>query len=161
LRSHVEEHFDRIAHLFDGNGHHAHIIIEVEKGMHRSEIILKWRNEVFTATSRVDDMYQSLTQTIQKIERQAQKLKNKIIDKQHKGKKLGTITPPEDEIEPEPASPRIIQSENYPVKPMTPDEAVLLLNEEKNYFLVFRLAETQNIAVIYKREDGNYGLIQP
>lgn len=161
LRSHVEEHFDRISHLFEGDGHHAHIIIEVERGKHRSEILLKWRNEVFNATSVADDMYQSLSQTVQKIERQALKLKNKIIDKQHKAEKLGTITPPEDDVEPEPDKPRIIKSENYPVKPMTEEEAVIRLNEGGNHFLVFRLADTQSAAVIYKREDGNYGLIQP
>lgn len=161
LRSHVEEHFDRIAHLFDGDDHRAHVIIEVEKGKHRSEIILKWRNEVFTATSTLDDMYPSLSQTIGKIEKQALKLKNKITDKQHKAEKLGTITPTEDVIEPEPSLPRIIRSENYAVKPMTEDEAIIRLNEEDNKFLVFRLTDNQSIAVIYKRQDGNYGLIEP
>lgn len=161
LRSHVEEHFERIGHLFEGNGHHAHVIIEVERGKHHSEITLKWRNEVFNATSTADDMYQSLSQTIQKIEKQALKLKNKITDKQHKAEKLGTITPPEDDIEPEPASPRIIRTDNYPVKPMTEEEAILRLNEEQNQFLVFRNAVNQSIGVMYKREDGNYGLIQP
>lgn len=161
LRSHVEDHFDRIAHLFDGNGHHAHIIIEVERGKHRSEIILKWRNEVFTATSNADDMYVSLSQTIQKIEKQVHKVKNKIIDKQHKAEKLSTIQTTEDDIEPEPETPVIIRSDMYAVKPMTEEEAVLQLNEEDNQFLVFRLADNQSISVIYKRQDGNYGLIQP
>lgn len=161
LRSHVEEQFERIAHLFDGDGHHAHVIIEVERGKHRSEIILKWRNEVFTATSNSEDMYQSLSQTIHKIERQARKLKEKIIDKQHKAEKLGTIAPPQVEVEPEPDTPRIIKNENYPLKPMTEDEAVIRLEEEDNIFLVFRHTANQDLAVIYKKKDGNYGLIQP
>src|SRR5687767_11885167 len=90
LRSHVEEYFSRINHLFDGKPAHAHVIIEVEKGRHRSEIIVKWRNDVLTANSSVSDMYQSLTQTIAKIEKQALKLKNKIIDKSHRAKKVST-----------------------------------------------------------------------
>lgn len=161
LRSHVEEHFERIAHLFDGDGHHAHVIIEVERGKHNSEIILRWRNEVFNATSESEDMYQSLSQTINKIEKQARKLKEKITDKQHKAEKLGTIAPSIVDVEPEPDTPRIIKSENYPLKPMTEEEAVLRLNEEDNKFLVFRHAQNQELAVIYKRGDGNYGLIQP
>ena len=49
LRSHVEEHFERLDHLFEDQAISAHIIIEVEKGRHRSEVIVKWRNEVLAA----------------------------------------------------------------------------------------------------------------
>src|SRR4051812_43220152 len=84
LRSHVENHFDKIKHLFNGNGTNAHIIMEVEKGRHRAEIILKWRDQILTATSTVADMYQSLSQTIVKLEKQALKQKNKVIDKHQK-----------------------------------------------------------------------------
>ena len=93
IRSHVETHFDRIDHLFGKDDNHAHIIIEVERGQHRSEIVVKWRNQVLTATSTLPDMYQSLSQSIDKIEKQALKLKNKIIDKSHKATKISEITP--------------------------------------------------------------------
>ncbi len=161
LRSHVEEHFGRIDHLFDGANNKAHIIIEVERGKHRSEIIVKWRNDVLTATTSVSDMYKSLSQSIAKIEKQALKLKTKITDKHHKAEKLGAIVTPEIEVEPEPAEPGIISNENYSVKPMTDEEAVLKLNEQANQFLVFRTMDNQSVAVIYKRKDGNYGLIHP
>ena len=163
LRSHVEEHFSRLAHLFDGDNARAHIIIEVEKGRHRSEIILKWRKEVLTANTKNSDMYQSLSQTIDKIEKQALKLKNKIKDKHHKAKKVSQIisAPPELETMPMPSSPRIINSNTYAVKPMTADEAVLQLDDEENQFLVFRNADDERVSVVYKRKDGNYGLITP
>jgi putative sigma-54 modulation protein len=96
LRAHVEEHFQRIDHLFDGKPARAHVIIEVERGMHRSEIVLNWRNEVLTANSSVADMYQSLTQTIDKIEKQARRLKEKVIDKSHRAQKAAVITAPAD-----------------------------------------------------------------
>ena len=84
LRSHVEAHFDRLNHLFDGDNSKAHIIIEVERGKHRSEVIVNWRKEILTATTSVSDMYKSLSQTIDKIEKQALRLKTKITDKQHR-----------------------------------------------------------------------------
>lgn len=161
LKSHVEEHFGRLSHLFDGDNAKANIIIEVEKNRNRSEIIVNWRKEILTANTTNSDMYQSLSQTITKIEKQALKLKSKITDKKHRAKKVGTIAPVEEVIEPEPSAPRIINSSNYTVKPMTDEEAVLILNAEENKFLVFRNADDERISVIYKRKDGNYGLIKP
>lgn len=160
LRSHVEEHFERISHLFDGGDHKAHVIIEVERGKHRSEIVVKWRNEVLNATTSVSDMYQSLSQSIDKIERQALRLKNKISDKNHRAEKLGTISTIDDVPVQEIDSPRIIESESYAVKPMTPEEAIITLKEQESQFLVFRLMDNERVAVIYQMKDGNYGLIR-
>ena len=91
LKAHVVDHFEKIEHLFDGKPPKAHVIIEVERGRHRSEVVMNWRNEVLTAESSIDDMYQSLAQTIGKIEKQARKLKDKVIDKSHKAKKAGEV----------------------------------------------------------------------
>jgi putative sigma-54 modulation protein len=161
LRSHVEQHFQRIDHIFNGKPVKAHVIIEVERGRHRSEIVVNWRNDVLTATTSVSDMYQSLSQTIAKIEKQALKLKNKVIDRSHKAKKAGSIAKKSEEVTPTPAGPRLINARRYLVKPMTFEEAVLHLEADTNQFLVFRKADNQEVAVIYKRTDGNYGLIEP
>jgi len=162
LRSHVENHFDKINHLFDGNNSKAHVIIEVEKGRHRSEIVINWRKEVLTANSTLPDMYQSLTKTIDKIEKQALRLKKKIIDKHHKAVKVTTVdSVTDDDGADAPGAPQIIETKKYPIKPMTAEEAVLRLNDQENQFLVFRNADSDRISVIYKRQDGNYGLIQP
>ncbi len=94
LRTHVEEHFERIEHLFDGRPPKVHVIIEVERGMHRSEAVINWRSEVLTAESSVPDMYLSLSQTVGKIEKQARRLKDKVIDKAHKASNVATVTAP-------------------------------------------------------------------
>jgi putative sigma-54 modulation protein len=161
LKGHVEQHFDRIKHLFNGNAAKAHIIIEVERGRHRSEVIVNWRTEVLTAASSVSDMYKSLSQTINKIEKQALRLKTKVTDKHHKVAKAAAVLGADGAVAPEPAGPRVIRTRRYAVKPVTEDEAAMLLTNEKNDFLVFRNAENQKLAVIYKRKDGNFGLIEP
>jgi len=161
LRTHVESHFARIAHLFNGKPVKAHVIIEVERGRHRSEIVMNWWNDVLTATTSNSDMYQSLSQTIAKIEKQARKLKSKVIDKSHRAKRASTIVQNAAEVKPAPAAPRVIKTRSYAVKPVTVDEAAMLLAEERNDFLVFRNAENQKISVIHTRQDGNYGLIEP
>jgi putative sigma-54 modulation protein len=161
LRSHVEEHFGRISHLFNGDATKAHVIIEVERGRHRSEINVNWRNEVLTANSNVADMYQSLSQTIDKIEKQALKIKNKVIDKSHRAEKAAVLTAEDGAVPPAPAGPQIISEDGYEVKPVTAEEAAFILHEAVNDFLVFRNSETNRIAVVYKRKDNNYGLIEP
>ena len=161
LKAHVEEYFNRISHLFDGKTAKAHVIIEVERGRHRSEIIVKWRNDVLTANSIQPDMYQSLTQTIGKIEKQALKFKNKVIDKAHRAKKPVEVAPKTEEVEPAPTTKRIISARTYSVKPLTAEEAAMHLEDEENQFIVFRDADSEKISVLYKRRDGNYGLIQP
>lgn len=163
LRAHVENYFGKIKHLFDGNVTKAHVIIEVEKGgRHRAEIIINMRDRVLTANSTVPDMYQSLTQTIDKLEKQALKLKSKVKDKHQKVKKVGTVpSVVDDEIKPAANSPRIISVRRNTIKPMTAEEAVLKMGEDGNQFVMFRDAENEKISVLYKRKDGNYGLIQP
>jgi putative sigma-54 modulation protein len=115
LKSHVEEHFGRLSHLFDGDNAKAQIIIEVEKNRNRSEVIVKWRKDVLTANTTNADMYKSLSLTIDKIEKQALRLKSKITDKHQKAKKVSTITPPTDDVEPTPSTPRVIDSNSYAV----------------------------------------------
>ena len=91
IRKHVEDHFRKIEHLFGKEDNHAHVIIEVERGQHRSEIVVKWRNQVLAANSSEPDMYVSLSHSIDKIEKQALRLKNKIIDKSHKAEKVSKV----------------------------------------------------------------------
>jgi len=91
IKSHVEEHFKRLDHIFDGKPANAHVIIEIDHGMSRSEVVLNWRNEVLTANTTIADMYQSLTQTIDKIETQARKVKDKVIDRSHKAKPMAEV----------------------------------------------------------------------
>ena len=161
LRSHVEDHFGRIRHLFNGNSAKAHVIISVERGRHRSEIIVNWRREVLTATTTQNDMYQSLSQTVAKIEKQALKLKNKVVDRSHRAVKVGEATSRGSEVPPEPSGPRIINARRYTVKPMTAQEAAMRLDGAEDQFIVFRNSDDQRLGVIYKRKDGNFGLIQP
>ena len=111
LQSHVENHFERISHIFNDKPIKVHVIIEVERGRHRSEMILNWRNDVLTATTSNSDMYQSLSQTIDKIEKQALKLKNKVIDKSHRAERVSTIVAKESDVNAIPSGPEGQQDE--------------------------------------------------
>ena len=162
LRSHVEDHFQKIEHVFNDSTARAHVIIEVEKNRQIGEILLHWRDHTLTARDTNADMYQALTRAIAKIEKQALKLKKKIIDRKQGARRTGTSAPqPDGQVEASPRPPRIIAARRYAVKPMTAEEAAMRLTGEDNQFLVFRDADTDRVGVLYKRSDGNFGLIEP
>ncbi|MGI9107448.1 MAG: ribosome hibernation-promoting factor, HPF/YfiA family [Pyrinomonadaceae bacterium] len=162
LRRHVEEHFSKIDQIFNDTAARAHVIIDVQKNRHTGEILVHWREHSLTASDTNADMYQALTRAISKIEKQAVKLKKKIIDRKQTAPPLSTLAPDDGMVEaaPPPAG-RIINARSYPVKPMTPEEAVMSLDADSNQFLVFRDSDTSRLCVLYKRKDGNFGLIQP
>ena len=167
IRRHVEEHFSKLDQIFDDSTASAHIIIEVEKNRHMGEVLLHWREHTLTARDVNADMYQALSRAISKIEKQAVKLKKKIIDRKQSAQPLSTLAPDNGSTEDggdetaATASGRIISARRYAVKPMTPEEAVIRLGEDSNQFILFRDADTDRLCVLYKRKDGNFGLIQP
>lgn len=171
LRAHVEEHFGKIGHLFENaSTARAHVIIDVVKNRHIAEILLHWREHTLTARDTNADMYQALTRCIDKIEKQAVRLKKKIIERRQGAAPLSALAlAPEPEPAddggaaepPERTAGRIIAARRYKVKPMTAEEAVMSLAEDGDQFVVFRDSDTNRLSVLYKRKDGNYGLIQP
>ena len=163
IRRHVEDHFKKLDHIFNGDSTlSTHVIIDVEKNRQIGEIVVNWREYTLTASDTNADMYMALTRAMAKIEKQAVKLKKKIIDRKQSAKPTASVAPsPDGHIEASPGPPRIIPARRYSVKPMTAEEASLRLSEEPDQFLVFRDADTHRLGVIYKRKDGNYGLIEP
>ena len=167
IRRHVEEHFQKLDHIFDRSSTaSAHVIIGVEKNRQIAEVLLHWRDHTLTAKDTNADMYQALTRCIDKIEKQALKMKKKIIERTQSAMPVSTLAPDAatgrtTADNPPRNAPRIVNARRYRVKPMTPEEAVLALEEDTNEFVVFRDSDTNGVSVLYKRKDGNYGLIQP
>src|SRR6476660_5716089 len=129
IRRHVEEHFKKLDHIFNGTPLRTHVIIEVEKNRKIGEIIVYWRDHTLTAKDTNADMYMALTRAMAKIEKQAVKLKKKIIDRKQGAKSAARIAPPPDGlIEATPGPARIIPAKRYVVKPMTAEEASLRLS---------------------------------
>jgi ribosomal subunit interface protein len=152
--------FQRMAYIFN-NSAGAHMIIEVEKNRHIGEIIVHLRDHTLTAKDINVDMYMALTRAISKIEKQALRLKKKSIARKQGAKRAAAGAPADRDLEASPRPARIIAARRYSVKPMTAEEAALRLTGEPDQFLVFRDADTARLGVLYKRNDGNFGLIEP
>ncbi len=162
IKKHINDHFKKLNTLLNGASH-AHVILSVGKH-HRNvaEIVVNWQDRSLTSKADTTDMYVSASQAIDKLNKQVIKLKGKIVDRSHHAKPAKSAAPgPLPPVEAEKDAPRIIRSRRYSIKPMTAEEAVLIVEESADQFLVFRDADTDRIGVIYKRKDGNYGLIEP
>ncbi|MEW6732640.1 MAG: ribosome-associated translation inhibitor RaiA [Acidobacteriota bacterium] len=163
IRRHTKDQLEKIEKVFDFDSlGKAHIILEVEKHRHRAEIVFRWRDQELTGKAETDDMYTAITQAADRLERQALKLKGKKTTRKRHTQSAAQLAPsPLPPLAPLPSEPRIIRSRRYAIKPLTPEEAASVVSESIDQFLVFRDAETDRIGVIYKRKDGNFGLIEP
>jgi len=162
IKKQVTGHFRKIDTVLNG-AIKAHVILSIEKHhRHLAEIIINWHDRSLTSNADTTDMYTSIAQAVDRLRKQAVRVKGKIIDRKHHALATSAVAPsPVPPVPPAAPAPRIIRSRRYPVKPMTPEEAVLRVDEASEQFLVFRDAETDRVGVIYRRRDGNYGLIEP
>jgi putative sigma-54 modulation protein len=162
IRRHVEEQFKKLNNIFNGTEPRVHVILEIEKNRQIGEIVVYWLDHTLAAKDTNADMYMALSRAINKLEKQALKLKKRIIDrKQHARKRSADAPSPDGQIEAAPPPARIIAARRYAVKPMTAEEAALDLSGRHDQFVVFRDADTDRLGVLYKRQDGNFGLIEP
>lgn len=123
-----------------------------------AEVNIFGNSGVLRAVGRDRDMYIAIDQAISKVQRQISKHHGKQIDRtQGHPSALRVATPRE--AAPEVERPPIVKQKAIPRKPMTPDEAILQMESLAHDFFVFTNAETQNTNIIYRRIDGNYGLI--
>ncbi|MFH1428552.1 MAG: ribosome-associated translation inhibitor RaiA [Candidatus Margulisiibacteriota bacterium] len=115
---------------------------------------------IVRAEEASEDMYASIDMVIDKIERQLKKYKSKLQDKHRKEVDTNvsflTAAAETDEFR-----PHIAKTKSFSRKPMTPWEAVLQMEMVHHDFFVFWNANTDSISVVYKRKDGNFGMLVP
>ena len=165
LKSHVR---DRVAHVgrYIDRPSECHAVLHVENLDHHAEITVKAGRFLLRGTGRSQDMYASIDAAADRIERQLKKHKSKLYD-HHKGTNGHEAAPVEvrhdvlDILEhPDRPSHRVVKSEKYQAKPMTVDEAILQLELLDASFYVFQNAKDRGVNVVYRRDDGNFGLIE-
>ena len=157
LRDYVTEKIGRACRLL-GKITAVHVTIAVEKYRHIVEVILQAHGSTLRAKEETHDMYSSIDQVLDKIEIQVKRLKEKIKDHKHVEAEEGAAPVAEEAGE---GKPRVFLSETFAAKPLTVDEAVEELAGGADLFIVFQNAKTEKVNVLYKRSDGNFGLVQP
>jgi putative sigma-54 modulation protein len=134
------------------------IVLQVEK-----------EHDVKTVQESDESMQDAINASIDHVKRQAQKNRKKIRDHKRNGRvksapdawSVQVLEPGRLRQENDGNQPRIIKTNNLPIRPMSIEHAALLLDDSKNEFIVFRDVDTDKVSVIYKRRDNNLGLIAP
>jgi len=145
------------------------VVLHVEKNPANknrdvAEVTAHMKGLVVRAEEAAPDMYSAIDLVSEKLERQMLKYKTKLVDRRN-GRTTAVRTAAGDselpstlDAEPEAA---VVRTKSVAVKPMTEDEAILQLELLGHDFFVFTHAEEGTVNVLYRRNDGDYGLIQP
>lgn len=138
----------------------AQVILSVENQSHKVEVTIPLYGMIIRGEESTGDMYTSVDMVLDKLEKQIEKYKGKIMRRrqQNDQKAVAEALEPEQEGE---EGPKVVRTKRFPVKPMAVDEAILQMDLLGHSFFVFPNAETEQINVLYRRKDGNYGLIEP
>jgi len=161
LREYAQQKLGRIKKYLRRPGD-AHVILEVAKERHVAEITLQGDHVTMFAKEETHDLYSAIDLAIDKLEHQAQKLKARRRD--HKGPasvRVAAVTASVVDPGDHQAVPSVVRSQRVPATPMSVQEAVRQLGAGEDEFLVFTNAKSQSLAVLYRRHDGRFGLIEP
>ncbi|HYC55690.1 MAG TPA: ribosome-associated translation inhibitor RaiA [Candidatus Binatia bacterium] len=166
LRSYATEKIERVASKYLKNAVEAHVILEAagHRKRFQAEFNVHASNFDISAHSDSDDMYSAIDFAVDKVEAQVRKHKDRINDRKGRASvpeaatniPVDVLGPHDDE-----GGPRVIETDSMPAKPLSVEDAVLQLDLSHSEFLVFRNSATNTISVVYRRRDGNYGLIVP
>lgn len=175
LKDYVNEKLSKLQHHYDPiiKGHEVKVKLSVAKNPRISndnttEVTIFLDGKIIRSEQSSEDMYASIDLVVDKLDRQIQKYKAKAYRSYTHNER--PMPRPEvrgeliEEIRPNDKSKkqaRIIKSKKFHIHPMTPEEALLQLDLIEHDFYVFINSKTNQINTIYRRKDGDYGLIEP
>jgi putative sigma-54 modulation protein len=172
LRKFAEEKLRKVEKLL-GGPIEAHVVLAVEKRRHHAEIQVKSRSALLSGAEETDDLYASIGDVVDKLERQARKHKEKLTGRKKRGGREAASFPDgEPSALTAPAvrsvrsvrsgrAPRIVPSARYRLKPLSAEDAAMELESAGGELLVFRDDQTYRVNVVYRRKDGDFGLVDP
>lgn len=169
LRAYAEEKFGRLSKIFDTDSLLAEVVLRSEKNpsipnRNVAEITMRLRGGVVRAEEAATDMRAAIDLAAEKAEVQMRKYKTRIIDRRN-GKGTATVVktaPGAAELKPQEEEPQqLVRVKDVEMQPIAREDAILQLELLGHDFFVFKDAETNEIGVIYRRKDGDYGLIRP
>ncbi|MDR2357123.1 MAG: ribosome-associated translation inhibitor RaiA [Oscillospiraceae bacterium] len=160
LRGYAEKKIGKLDRFFKKESE-ASIVFTVERGRHIAEVTLKNNGIYYRVREATSDMHATVDSAVAAIERQIRKHKTRL-EKRLRAAALTRDVRPSVDFTPEDDETefKIVRTKSFPLKPMTPEEAILQMNLLEHAFFVFKNQDRDDaFSVVYKRRDGGYGLI--
>ena len=161
FKERVEKKLKKFERIFGENAS-AGVIVTLEKNRQTVEITINDNGMIYRAENTAPEMNDALDKVADILSRQIRKNKAKLEKRLRAGvfDEYIAQTPELDDVQEE-ITYDVCRTKNIPVKPMLVDEAILRMNMVNHQFFMFRNADTHESNVVYRRDDGAYGLLQP
>lgn len=162
LREYVEKRVGKVTKYFENVGDIT-VLLTVSKGRHIVEVTVPVQGGILLRGEEATmDMYTSIDLVVEKLERQIHKQKTKLARRfRNNGFKAEALqVPAVPEKQEDDEEYKVVKTKRFIVKPMDVQEAIMQMNLLNHNFFVFRDGETEEVNVVYRRTDGNYGLIE-
>jgi len=162
LREYVEKRLSKLERFID-DLKEAQVTLSVEGDTHRVEVTIPLNGVILRGEEKTDDMYSSVDLVVDKLEKQIDKYKTRIYRRYRgAGLKKGVAAElPAVKEEEKGEATKVVRTKRFALKPMDVEEAIMQMNLLGHSFFVFFNAESGEVNVLYRRKDGNYGLIEP
>ena len=159
MKEYIEEKLGKLdKYLEKGDEVRANVIVKVSNYTQRVEITIPLKSVILRTEESQQDFYAAVDKAIDTLERQIRKNKTRIASKQQKinyGFILDEIVEPEEKEE-----YKVVKRKKVEVKPMDEEEAIIQMELLGHQFYMYKDSETGKPTVVYKRNDGNYGIIE-
>ena len=163
LKDYVEKRVGKVTKYFDEVGEIT-VLLTVLKGQHIVEVTVPVPGGILLRGEEATmDMYTSIDLVVEKLERQIHKQKTKLARRFRSGGFKAEEVPEEkvpEALKEDGEEYTVIKTKRFVVKPMDVQEAIMQMNLINHNFFVFRDSTTEEVNVVYRRTDGNYGLIE-
>ena len=158
MHEYIEEKLKKLEkYLKNSENVRANVIVKVKNHNQTIEITIPLKSFILRSEETKDDFYAAVDKAVDKLERQISKNKTKLMSKQDKNNYEFDFPSIEEEKTEE---NKIVKRKKIEVKPMDEEEAILQMELLGHEFYMYKDADTDAFAVVYKRKDGNYGLIE-
>ena len=161
MHDYIEEKLGKLEkYLKNSDEIRANVIVKVKNHEQRVEITIPLKTYIVRAEETKDDFYAAVDKALDTLERQIRKNKTRMMSKQVKTSFDFDINEIEQEIEKGQEEKKIVKRKTVEVKPMNEEEAILQMELLGHEFYMYKDSESGKSAVVYKRKDGNYGVIE-
>jgi putative sigma-54 modulation protein len=167
VREYAIEKIGKVAKIHDRDDMQVDVVLHVEKNPSNknrdvAEVTARMRGITVRAEEAAPDMFAAIDLVSEKLEKQMRKYKTKLVDRRNGGTFVKTAAGDREipATDVEMVDSRIVKTKTVEARPMTADEAIMQMELLGHDFFVFTHAETEAVNVLYRRHDGDYGLIE-